>query len=730
MYDLALTVQIIATLICFISVLIVTFQKASSYSNVIIVAFLCTFIQNGGYILELLAKDVPQGLFAVKAEYLGGAFEIGLITFFMFKYCGIEFNNIIKGFLTLEGIFVIFGVWTWEYTRIYYTGASFVSDAIIPHLILEHGWLYYAFAVTTVVELISCIFILTVSVLRTNQEHMKTNYFILMVVVTVPLVGYIVSISGFLPGFDATPISAAIAVGIFAFAIARKHVFDVADAAGELILANLDSAIIILNNDSGYEYSNKRANELFPVLNNYVRGAIVKHNEILNVFDTSRTGLISIGNRKFEINVTSVQSNGENIGKTAILFDVTDAREQMEQMKTLKDDAEEANRSKSRFLASVSHEIRTPINVIMGMSEVLLRDHATEAMKPYLQNIRNSGNTLLNLISDIIDFSKIEAGKIELANERFDMKSSVEEIINIYQFRCEQKELDFIFDVESSLPRFLIGDEIRIRQIATNLLSNAVKYTEKGHVKFKIGFKRRSDYDIDLKLTIEDTGRGIKPEDYDKLFTGFGRENMNGYHKVDGTGLGLNITKQLVEMMGGLINFKSEVGKGSVFSIIVPLMVASDSVDTVGDDIGKKKEEEIFKAFFTSPDAEILIVDDAPINQKVMEELLKDMKPKLTIVSSGEECLEYIREKHFDLIFMDHRMAGMDGVETFSRIKQSDNECKDTPVVMITANATMDAKDWYLSKGFADFLPMPVDSRQLSNMLYKYLPERLIEMIE
>lgn len=730
MYNLALTVQIIATLICFISVLIVAFQKPSSYSNVIVITFLCTFTQNGGYILELLARDVNQGIFAVKAEYLGGAFEIGLITFFMFKYCGFEFNNILKGLLIFEGAFVIFGVWTWEYTGFYYTGVSFVSDAEIPYLVLEHGWLYFTFAIVTVVELISCIFILMVSVLRTNQEHMKTNYFILMAVVSVPLIGYVVSVSGLITGFDATPISAAIAVGIFAFAIARKHVFDVADAAGGLILANLESAIVILNNDNGYEYSNKRAEELFPSLKEYSRGTIVKHNEILKLFENSLNGVISIGSRIFEVNVNSVQSSGENIGKTAILFDVTDARTQMEQMKTLKDEAEEANRSKSVFLASVSHEIRTPINVVMGMSEVLLRDYATDETKEYIQNIRNSGNTLLYLISDIIDYSKIESGKLELISDRFDMQRVLNEIVNVYQFRCEQKELEFIYDIASEIPRFLIGDDIRVRQIATNLLSNSVKYTEKGSVKFKLGFKHRSDYDIDLIMAVEDTGRGIKKEDYDKLFKGFGREQMAGYQISEGTGLGLNITKQLTELMGGVINFKSEVGKGTTFSVIIPIIQASDSTETVGNEIGKKRLDSAFKTTFTATEAEILIVDDSSINQKIIKELLKDINPKLTAVSSGEECLEYVREKHFDLIFMDHRMSGMDGVETFSRIKQSDNECKDTPVVMITANATLDSRDWYLAKGFADFLPMPIDSEQLSNMLYKFLPERLIVMNE
>ena len=730
MFNVALTIQLIATLICFCSVLAVAFQKTSSYSNIILITFICTFVQNGGYILELTSKDLGQAMVATKAQYLGGAFEIGLITFFMFKYCGVEFNGVLKGLMILEAVFVVFGVWTGDYTKIYYKSIDFVSDATIPHLVLEHGWLYNVFATITVIELIACIFILTVSILRTNQEHMKMNYVILIVVVLVPLVGYLVAISRVIEGFDTTPLFAAISVGIFAIAIVRKHVFDVADTAGELILANLENAIIILNNDNGYEYSNKRAKELYPSLNNYSRGRIIDDPSILRIFDSNKSDQISIGDRIFEISINKVQPNGEDIGKTAILFDVTDSTEQMAKMRALKEEAEEASRAKSFFLASVSHEIRTPINAIMGMSEVLLRDYSTDETRAYIQSIRNSGNTLLDLISDILDFSKIESGKLELVRDRFDLKVMLGDVVNLTKFRCDQKGHDFIVDITKEIPRYVIGDELRIRQILVNILSNAVKYTDKGFIKFRFSYKRRSDFDIDLLIVVEDSGSGIKFENQDKIFTGFGREKMVGTHKVGGTGLGLNISKQLVEMMGGLINFKSEEGKGTVFSIIIPVIAASDSIETVGEDIGRREDEKTYKVPFVSPDAQILIVDDSPLNQKVMEELLKKTESKLTMVSSGAECLDYVRKKHFDLIFMDHRMAGMDGVETFSRIKQSDNECKDTPVVMVTANATNDSRDWYIMKGFSDFLLMPVSEKQLCNMLYKFLPENLIIMKE
>ncbi|MDO4187844.1 MAG: response regulator [Lachnospiraceae bacterium] len=727
MLNLAIFVQILATIICLASVLVVAYKKPSSYSNVIIITFLCSFVQNGAYILELVSTNAGEGMMAVKAEYLGGAFEIGLITFFMFKYCGHEFNKVIQGILISEGIFVLLGVWTWEYNHIYYTGVRFVNEGAIPHLSMDHGWLYFVFAGTTVIELIACIFILTVSILKTSQKHMRYNYIVLMVVAAIPLVLYVVSVTGVFGGYDATPISTAMAVGIFSLALLRNHVFDVADAEGERILANLENGIIIVNNDGGYEYSNNTANSLFPALKSYKRGDIIREVEIRSLFDKKREGQISIGNRQFDVNVNSVKTDNYEIGTTVLLYDITEAGKQIEQMKKLMDEAEEANIAKSSFLAKVSHEIRTPINVVMGMTEILLRDHSTDTNKEYLNNIRNSSTTLLDLISDILDFSKMESGKFEIVSERFDLLELLEQLLNVYEFRCAQRGLEFKYYIDKDIPRQLIGDEIRVRQVATNLLSNAVKYTDEGYVKFKLGFKYRSDFDIDLIMAIEDSGRGISREDYDKLFAGLGRNNMRVSTSDQGTGLGLNITKNLVEMMGGLLNFKSEVGRGTIFSAVIPLVAASDSNQTVGEIKGINVYTE-YEVKFTAPEAEILVVDDSPISIKVIRELLKPLEAKVSSCTSGDECLQRVREKHYDLIFMDHRMPSMDGVETFSRIKQSENECHGVPVVMVTANATKDTREYYMGKGFADFLLKPVNTAQLASMLYKYLPEYMINM--
>ena len=730
MLNVLVFLQVVITLACLASILVVAYQKATSYSSVIITAFICTFVQNGAYILELLSKNVGEGMMAVKSEYLGGAFEICLITFFMFKYCGHEFKTAIQGLLLFEGCVVLFSVWSFDKVTLYYKSVEYVSEGVVPHLVMTHGWLYYVFAVTTVIELLACIFILAVSMLKTKQKHMKYNYIVLGFVVIVPLLGFILSISGLLEGYDATPMGAGIAVTIFAVAILRKHVFDVADAAGELILANMDNAIIVQNIEDGFEYANNKAKELFPALKEYDKHSIIQDVDVKNIFDSNRSNQVIIGGRQFDITLNQVKYNNEEIGKSAILFDTTESKKQLEQMKDLMSAAEAANNSKTTFLANISHEIRTPINIIMGTAEVLLRDYAKEETKEYYKNIQNSSNTLLNLINDILDYSKMETGDVTLKDSKFDVKKLFEELKSVYTFRCEQKKLEFKVDIAQDMPRFLIGDEFRVRQIANNLLTNAVKFTEEGYVQLKVGYKLRNDYDIDIIMAVEDTGIGIRQEDQEDLYDGFVKGDQKKNSAVDGAGLGLNITKQIVDLMGGIINFKSEYGKGTVFSVVMPLRVAIESNDTVEDGSYDFLEDDIFRSPFTAPDAEILLVDDSKINLMVTKELLKDTQAKVTVVDSGDECLKIIAEKHFDIIFMDHRMPKMDGVETFSRMKQASGKCEGVPVVMHTANASEDSREYYIARGFADFLTKPVTSKQLATVLYKLLPEKMIHFMK
>lgn len=724
---IAIIAQIVAVVLVFSSIILLSSKKPNSFTNVMLLAFVSGFIQNVGYLLELMATDVTSAMNAIKIEYIGGAFMISLLTFFIFKYCNLDLPLTLKYVFIASGMLVVLGVWSYGHNGMYYTSARFISDSILPHIELGHGWLYFTFAFTTISELICCIFMCLVSYLRAKEKNVKRNFAILFFVCTIPLLGYMLAIMGDLQGYDSTPISISLSIFLFGFAIMKNHVFDVANYATESIFDNLSEAVLIINNSNGYEGSNYKAKELFDVLYDLKKGELIKNEKILSLFKEDASGRIEIGKRTYEVHVNPIESNDGEIGKTAILIDITENIKQIETMRELMTAADQANVAKSAFLSNVSHEIRTPINVIMGMSEVLYRDHRRPETDEYVSNIRTASSTLLGLINDILDFSKIEAGKLEIIDEEYDIRKMFEDLITVYRFRCEKKGITFSVNIPDNFPRYLIGDQIRVKQIFNNILSNAVKYTEKGNIKLMVEMRSHNDHEIDMIISVEDTGIGIRREDQTKIFTLFSRVDLKKTNTIEGTGLGLNITRELVSLMKGVIKFKSEYGKGSLFTIVIPQRVSKKHTETVGLLDEKQNEPEVFNTDFTAKNASILIVDDSKTNLIVARELLKKTEVNITTASGGEECIKLCQENHYDIIFLDHRMPGMDGIETFEHIKNDENLCKNTPVIMLTANAIGDARDFYISKNFSDFLAKPITSKELIGMLNTYLPREMIE---
>lgn len=393
-------------------------------------------------------------------------------------------------------------------------------------------------------------------------------------------------------------------------------------------------------------------------------------------------------------------------------------------LREAKNMAEQANHAKSDFLANMSHEIRTPINAIMGMNEMVLRESKDEAILEYASNIQSASRTLLSLINDILDFSKIEAGRMEIIPVPYKTAGFLNDVVNMIEIKAKQKQLDFLVEIDPALPSVLEGDEVRNRQIIINILNNAVKYTKEGMVKFLVkGI--RTDNGFLLMMQVKDSGIGIKEEDLNKLFDSFQRLDLEQNRNIEGTGLGLAITHNLVEQMHGRMEVSSEYGKGSVFTIYLTQEIIDSS--PMGD--FRQKSEESAKQTadssqsFTASDAKVLVVDDNKMNLMVVKALLKNTGIQITTCMSGAECLELTREEYFDVILLDHMMPEMDGVETLSRLKQSENPCKNVPAIALTANAIVGAREEYLKAGFADYLSKPIEGSQLEIMLLKYIPQ-------
>ena len=388
-------------------------------------------------------------------------------------------------------------------------------------------------------------------------------------------------------------------------------------------------------------------------------------------------------------------------------------------------EAESANKAKSQFLSSVSHELRTPLNAILGMDEMILRDCKDETILEYAENIRNAGNNLLGLVNDILDFSKIEAGKMEIIPVEYALSSVLNDLVNMIQKRAEKKSLKLIVKAASDLPTILYGDEIRIKQVVTNILTNAVKYTEAGSVTMTVSFQKLEDNKISLRFEIKDTGIGIKPEDIKKLFNAFERIEEKRNRTIEGTGLGMNITQRLLHLMGSDLEVNSVYGEGSTFAFSIEQPVINweplgNFEENYHNMLSKRKA---YHEKFTAPTAKILVVDDTQLNLAVVKGLLKQTQIQIETAESGYECLHLVTKNHYDVIFLDHRMPGIDGVETLQKMKTLHNNLNDeTPVIALTANAVSGAREQYINAGFKNYVSKPIDSAALEAMLIKYLP--------
>ena len=401
--------------------------------------------------------------------------------------------------------------------------------------------------------------------------------------------------------------------------------------------------------------------------------------------------------------------------------------------------AQSANEAKSRFLSNMSHEIRTPINAVLGFDEMILRECNDAEILGYAKDIQNSGRTLLALINDILDFSKIEAGKMEIVPVEYEFGSLMNDIVDMSDVRAKEKNLMLNINVNNETPHILYGDEIRIKQCIINIITNAVKYTEIGSVDLDVDFEpiEPDEYgdeatdEIMLKVAVTDTGIGIREEDMDKLMSAFERVDMQRNRTIEGTGLGISIVTSLLGMMDSKLEVSSEYGKGSRFSFAIKQRVVS--WEPVGDFAQKVRESWAdagsYTESFHAPKAKILVVDDTRTNLTVIQGLLKQTQMKVDTVTSGMDAIEKVRKEKYNIIFLDHRMPEMDGIQTFHAMEEmADNLNRDVPVIALTANAISGSREMYVREGFDNYLSKPVDPAKLEEMILSYLPRDLVQM--
>ena len=488
------------------------------------------------------------------------------------------------------------------------------------------------------------------------------------------------------------------------FALGIIFIFLLADGAHFAILLSIDFVIIISCYILGYHYPGL----VTPHLSDF--GMYV--DVVQGIFTTSVTiGLII----KLQVLIYHRQEKIAN-QRTSELVDAT------KRAQKARKDAEIANNAKSNFLANMSHEIRTPINTVLGMNEMILRESTEDNIIELAKDIRTSTESLLSIVNEILDLSRIESGKMELMEEEYALSSTLHNTAMMFAIRAKEKGITFDMEVSPDLPSRLWGDEKRLRQILNNLLSNAVKYTHEG------GFVLRVEGYVEgnmahLRFLVSDSGVGIREQDIHKLFEAFERIDEKKNRNIEGTGLGMAITWNFLQMMGSTLEVESEYGVGTTFYFDLEQKVM-DATPIGEFDITERMDRQNSgrRTAVYAPDADILVVDDNAMNRKVFRRLLEETQAKIDEVDNGYDCLEMVKNKHYDLIFLDHMMPELDGVETFMYMQEmQDNLCKDTPVIILTANAIDGAREEYLEIGFSDYISKPIDPEELENVILEQM---------
>ena len=487
--------------------------------------------------------------------------------------------------------------------------------------------------------------------------------------------------------------------------------------------------VLAVTNDNEVLFYNKEFVQLFPEIIN--SASISAYPEMMRLFKDEEY-VSEVLSKIYEVRQETIAE--ENVqGKFVWLVDITGHYKTNKKLTELKEMADAANKAKSNFLANMSHEIRTPINTVLGMDEIILREATDVQIKSYAENIRDAGTTLLSLVNDLLDFSKIECGKMEILPVEYDIANVLTEVIYMIEIKAANKKLEFKAIVAEDMPYLLFGDEIRLKQVITNLLTNAVKYTEEGSVILKVDWKEAGDSSVSLVVSVIDTGIGIKEEDLSRLFVSFERIEERRNRNIEGTGLGISITKELLELMNSSLNVRSEYGVGSTFSFTLKQGIRDRKP------VGKFREKyaysneksKKYRTTFVAPNAKILVVDDNSMNLSVVEGLLKNTTIQVDCANSGAAALELCNDMKYDIIFMDHMMPYMDGIETLKNIKAAtDGPNIDTPVIVLTANAVSGAKEMYLQEGFVDYMSKPIQGKRLEEKIVEFLPEDKYVMIE
>lgn len=714
-----------ATVVTFISLImfiIISDRKVMFYNASF---FIFTFLSNLGQLFIGMSSNVEEALLANKLTYISGCMLCLFLMMLVFDACKISPNKWVRLGMYGFNITVLMLSMTTGYTDWFYKECHIEKLNGVTILVKEYGPAHTLFLIMMYGYSLAGVILLVYSLIRRKKIIYK-NVILMIVQYVITLLCYTVG-RKLLGGLDPICVSYSINSIILLFVTYNTGIYNLDEALLASVEKQDSQGYLLFDKKMNYIGCNDVAVKFIPELeqqnlarqlNSRCSKALDKIEEMIKVYSgESLKESISFDGKDIEISVNYLYKSNHIRG---YIVRIADDSKQQEYIRRL----DLVSKNKSNFLSNVSHEIRTPINAVLGMNEMILRECKDDNIREYAMNIASSGQTLLQLINDVLDLSKIESGKLEVIPVEYELAGIIQELEAMIRPLVKKDSQEFKVEASPALPKKLYGDAIRMKQMVTNILTNAVKYTDKGLITFKIDGERDGENFI-FRYIVSDTGRGIRESDMSSLFTAFERVDERKNSGIEGTGLGLAITKKFAMMMGGDITVESTYGKGSTFTITVPQKVIGS--ETMGDYHTARRENTRteYSESFHAPEAKILAVDDVKMNLTIITKLLKKTQIPITCVMSGKECIEAVKSEHFDIILLDHMMPELDGVDTL-KILRDEHYCDDTPVIVLTANADVDAKSAYLSAGFADYLSKPLNPAMLEQMIMDYLPKEKI----
>ncbi len=731
-YQIAYIVFQLVTIAVDFAAIFVLGQQGSGYAKgqqkqLIQVLYGCG-ISNLGILVEMLAN----GNYAM--THAGRTIMIlGVVIFYL---CIVDFTaticriNIPKVYLwmlfMLDGAIVVCHVLDGIVGRVFYLRNWFVYKSGVLVLDQIYGMAGFLFwLVCVILPGIMSIGMIVVTHQRNSSAQARKQLRQILYIYIALILYAVLLLANILPHiYNNTMTVVAWVFCILAFTSWRNQGIDMVGLAAKAAIDAIDGAVISLNQYNEVIYYNGAAVTMIPNIKDYLGVTLenLPNFELPELAPGERAEMLYDG-RRYYVQVSSIYGTDNTVQGYALMFnDMTDMMEMMERIRIEKQRADEANMAKSQFLASVSHEFRTPMNAIVGFSELIIEESRGRKVYDMAVTIKKASMSLLDLVNNILDYSKLEAGKMEIVKDDFSLKEVTEDVITLLKIPAAKRGLALKYDFDESLPSVINGDAGKLRQMLINIINNGLKFTNEGYVRLDVAGSVTDEGQIAVTIMIVDTGIGIKEEDLGRIFGDFEQVDLVKNKSVEGSGLGLSITKQMVELQGGMIDVSSIYGQGTTFTI----RITYDIVDATPVSEAAVKAEETPKEtrMFTADGMKLLIVDDNKVNIMVAKAMAEPYGFEIDSVQSGIEALELIKEKYYDIIFMDHMMPQMDGVETTGHIREYfDPQNLHPTIVALTANAYGGAKEMFLSKGFDEFITKPVEKLAVYNLMLKIVPD-------